>query len=198
MKLPFLLTFTAILLFNLAVFAQENIDVRSIEVLRSLGGSSVSFEMQAFDSNGQIITYREADAFMGRHVEYESCRPCRAPLLFDTNPFADQFIIEVDSTNIYIKFYLTSAYFSPIYLNQRDMIQRRSFFKHGVGSLRGRLEVIDGDVPGIVAVDNDFELKGAYFVNFTRAYFALPESRYVDQTGATYFLSQTGKQETNN
>lgn len=194
MKLTFLRIATLFLFFCSGVFAQGEIDVQSMKITRTAATGITNITITALDSKGNTLTFVEADTgFVGGLIDFERCRDCRAPNLYKTNPFVhdNPAIAELNNlNNHYLRFYFDSSSSDLLYLNQRDMIRKSSFYKGGKVRVEGRIDV-SINLGEIVAFDNDVVLEGRYSIHFGKPYFPLPNGgRWTYARDVTYFLTK--------
>lgn len=194
MKHTFLYIITFLLIFSLNVFAQGEIDVQSMKITRTTVLGTTNITITALDSKGNTLTFTEADTgFVGGLIDFERCRDCRAPKLYKTNPFVhdNPAIAELNNfNNHYLRFYFDSSSSDLLYLNQRDMIRKSSFYRGGKVRVEGRINV-SINLGEIVAFDNDVVLEGRYSIHFGKPYFALPNGgRWTYATDIEYILTK--------
>lgn len=203
MKLSLVFTLIVVLISFSDTFAQEEIDIRSLEIERFLRGSQSSVKFTAVDAQENEIIYSDGDAnSLPGTFGAENCFPCRAPEVFNTDLFGTGeeylFQLQLPDNNLRLKFYKTSSDSSLLYLNPRDIIRKSAFVKRGFVKLLGRVEILDSS-GNVIAFDNDVALEGNYSISFGKPYLMfrsspLPrEIKMVDQTGTiNYVLHTTG------
>lgn len=192
MKILSFSSFVFSILFAVSVvFAQEQINVRSLSITQSNRGAPIKFDLKAVDSSQQPINYfvHDSTAIKG-FIPYESCG-CSPPKVFNTNVFSNPISTQINSqSNIVINFYLTSSESSPLYLSSRVLSQKRNFFIGGSTKLKGRIEIVDLGAPRrIVAFDNDVELEGRYSIGFFKPIISHTGKKLTDFKSLEYVLN---------
>ncbi len=177
-------------------FSQDTaVNFLSLKISKTGSAGPISFELRGVDSQQQpiAIVIPDSSAIEGV-ISYTRCNPCSAPQLYNTMVFANPISVQIGQTSTIVKFYLTTAESSPLYLNARVFSRKGDFRASGPSILRGRIEVIDTSVAPnrIVAVDNDVSFEGGYSVLFWKPYIATSGRKLTDFKAVVYDLTQTG------
>lgn len=171
-------------------FAQqpEQIDIQSLKIVHV-----------GFESEGTII-YRNSSHSLMTFRGWANYRlpfmnaVSSLPNTLTSNGFGNFSLITSSSGgggDYRFQFYLTSSESTPIILRPTILRKKRVITVNGATAIAGRVEVIDQrTLPHrVIAVDNDFELKGNFQVEFTQNHAATQRS--VTYQGITYNLVQT-------
>lgn len=197
MKSSLIFSLIFVLLSGLSVFAQEEINISSLEVKRFARGMQSAVTFTATTSKESEIVYRDGDALpLPGAFGAEICYPCQGPQVFQTDIFGLRkffnFELQVPDNNYMLNFYKTSSDAELIYLSPRDMVRRSGFIKTGAVNLSGRVEIVDSSSGELIAFDNDVVLAGEYLVRFSTPYLhhrpkPFNTIRIIDQSGTVIY-----------
>ncbi len=195
-------TFFSLIIFifcaDSAVFAQEEINVRSLTITRGSQAAPIKFDLRAINSLGQSADYfvHDSTAILG-FPQYERCNPCSPPQLFNTNVFSNPISVQIGQTSVIIYFHLASAESTPAYLGSRLFSRKGEFSISGATKLKGRIEIVDRGVSGgrILAFDNDVELEGRYTIRFYKPTITPSGKKITDFKSIEYILCDSREPE---